>query len=495
MQEDVSKSAGFEHILNQYKDLIKDVSVSTLRQIVKFTSNIITHKEREHTNQPSEEELEKLFKYVPNLLDSNTGSLDVSTNIIPVSTSHKVIENHDDFMNELHLELSSLGLENRSSKRVSTQWVLCEPESVNLPSVLPMGKFKCIPKLCELVNQQEECKGQMNGCLVNYYPSKCSRSNPHSDKESYIDQEASICTFSLGQTRDFSIFTNDHNPKHLKTFTLCEKSLMLMQPGSHSVTKHKVMESFSDDSSRWSISFRHIIPSKNITNEWPYSDHKINNANDHVSNSNDTNGCTLTNNLSVDVSTIILGTSITHGLIPSKLSGKSGKTIINLSQRGEKIDDLSKVIDDFYVGKHSCYDTLPSNAHMNIKNIFICVGTNDIRHAEHGINHLFSPLMDLLQKVKNYYPLAKIIVQSSLPQIIENKFTVKNVLSLNKLLFKVCAAQRIFYMDVFKYFLLPNFYPNKQLYWDNVHLNKKGLGVLARAYIQLIRGRYNPLII
>ena len=50
-------------------------------------------------------------------------------------------------------------------------------------------------------------------------------------------------------------------------------------------------------------------------------------------------------------------------------------------------------------------------------------------------------------------------------------------------------------MDIFSDFLGPNSHPNPDLYrWDGVHLSNKGLSMLARAYIEKIRGRFNPIV-
>ena len=100
---------------------------------------------------------------------------------------------------------------------------------------------------------------------------------------------------------------------------------------------------------------------------------------------------------------------------------------------------------------------------------------------------------NLVCKLKTYYPGATIYIQSLLPQRIQNAFTVSNVLGFNKLLIKLSALNKCFYLDIFKDFLGGNNHPHPDLYrWDGVHLSNKGLSVLARAYISKIRGRFNP---
>ena len=102
---------------------------------------------------------------------------------------------------------------------------------------------------------------------------------------------------------------------------------------------------------------------------------------------------------------------------------------------------------------------------------------------------------NLISKIKTYYPGATIYIQSLLPQRVQNAYTVSNVLGFNRLLVRLAASNRCFYLDIFSEFLGPCNHPNPSLYrWDGVHLSDKGLSVLARAFIAKIRGRFNPII-
>ncbi len=101
---------------------------------------------------------------------------------------------------------------------------------------------------------------------------------------------------------------------------------------------------------------------------------------------------------------------------------------------------------------------------------------------------------NLVSKIKTYYPGATIYIQSLLPQRVQNAYTVSNVMGFNKLLLKLSALHRCFYLDIFTDFLGENKHPNPSLYrWDGVHLSNKGLSVLARCFIAQIRGRFNPI--
>ena len=117
----------------------------------------------------------------------------------------------------------SLKLHENSSSKVKTQWVLSEPEKYTnvMPSALNMNKFENISKLLTKVNSHEDTVGPLADCLINYYATGASRSGPHADDESYNDQSKSICTFSLGHTREFGIFSKDsdnNNSVPLRTY-------------------------------------------------------------------------------------------------------------------------------------------------------------------------------------------------------------------------------------------------------------------------------------
>ena len=138
---------------------------------------------------------------------------------------------------------------------------------------------------------------------------------------------------------------------------------------------------------------------------------------------------------------------------------------------------------------------------LNIRNVFICVGTNDVANLyDSNPNHLYNPIVSLLKKAKILFNGANIYFQSVLPMPIKSRFTVHNVLLFNKLILKVCAAEKCFYLDVFRNFIDRYGCNNFRLFRFNsstncmdVHLNSLGLGVLAKSYIDYIRGRYNPI--
>ena len=131
--------------------------------------------------------------------------------------------------------------------------------------------------------------------------------------------------------------------------------------------------------------------------------------------------------------------------------------------------------------------------------MFVSVGTNDIRYCRNGISHLKGELFRLVRVIKYCFPSTKIYIQSLIPLPIthdNSRLIVRNVLEFNKIIFHVCFHERAFMIDVFKSFLYrgyrnPFLFPNSV---NDIHPNKRGLGVLARRYIDIIHSRhFDPL--
>ena len=500
--------------LDQLKELLDNATKGDIHEIIKYATNLLLSKGHSSAPPPSEEELDNLFTYVPNAV--NKFSLEVSTSLphvpdivvtnndapdtpVPVSpknTDYDIDEN--EFFKEVKQEILSLGLHKRRTKhKPATQWVLVKPHKHNhLKNALKLDRFKYLSKLHDITNGHEECKGTMKGAIINVFNKESSRTRPHSDDEPYINQESSICTWTIGDEREFRIFSKKHGEHndndYLRSFTPQHGSLMIMQPGSQACTKHKVMPGKKDGCNlvdddddlsglRISISWRDIIY------DTCDSDISTSGSNNAVK---DCNSATKLKDTAV-----IFGTSISKYLDERKLQGRSNIGVVNCSQSGARIADVSNQIDAFFTSEKI------ENEGLNIKTVFISVGTNDVAILQHKTsNHLYIPLLNLVKKAKMLFSGANIYVQSLLPMTVTSRFTVNNVLSFNKLLLKVCASEKCFYLDVFKNFLDSYGYNNIQLFrWNrrtnliDVHLNSRGLGVLARSYIDHIRGRFNPI--
>ena len=173
---------------------------------------------------------------------------------------------------------------------------------------------------------------------------------------------------------------------------------------------------------------------------------------------------------------------------------KGKQSVIKVAKGGRKIDDVLKHTKTF----------LDANPDFEVRKLFVCVGTNDIRYCyDKGINHLKMPLKNFFTSIKQLAPHAKIFIQSLLPIPSNgNRFSDRNVLAMNRLLYNMCSKHRLFFIDAFTCFL--NGYSNRNINlfpkWDesrkfyDIHPNLKGMGVLARQYIFLIHSnRFNPM--
>ena len=106
-----------------------------------------------------------------------------------------------------------------------------------------------------------------------------------------------------------------------------------------------------------------------------------------------------------------------------------------------------------------------------------------------------------IEKLKLFYPDAIIWFQSLIPLIVQHQFTASCVTFFSDLLFEVCSYMKVYYLDVFGFFLkydykMQGMFRNEFLFVNknNIHLNKIGLGILARVYIRIIHSnRFNPL--
>ena len=319
-------------LISDFKTLFSDASPPVLRTIVKLATTQINKSINPKSETPDMNSLNNLFKYVPNIYTNN--SLEISTTDFN-NNEQKLSE--DKFFEDLKTELDSLGVDKKASNptKVTTQWVLNNPhDHPDLKSTKDMSDMKCVSMLMDKVNNHDECVGQMTGCIINCFRSSSARHFPHSDNEPYIDQNSSVCTISLGGTREFGIYEQKHkDPQLLRKYTLEPRSMMVMHPGSQAATKHKVLPNRNPTpsvsaSARYSISFRRIVPT--LTSETkPVIDKKK--------------------------VVVIFGSSITKYLSSTKLEGSSDIKVINLSASGSKIYNICGAMDSFYTGEHTYF--------------------------------------------------------------------------------------------------------------------------------------------
>ena len=104
-------------------------------------------------------------------------------------------------------------------------------------------------------------------------------------------------------------------------------------------------------------------------------------------------------------------------------------------------------------------------------------------------------LFQLIRTIKSVFAGAKIFFKSlvPLPITVENyKYIAKNILDFNSLIFHVCGHERVYMLNVFREFVKGNV-RNPYLFPSNfrdIHPNRRGLGILARAYISRIHSKF-----
>ena len=108
------------------------------------------------------------------------------------------------------------------------------------------------------------------------------------------------------------------------------------------------------------------------------------------------------------------------------------------------------------------------NPELDVTKLFICAGTKDIRNChEKGVFHLKNPLQTLFTTVKERFPNAKVYIQSLLPiplPLNGNRFSNKNFLSMNRLIFNLRSKYKLFFIDAFSIFLNRHGYRNTYLF-------------------------------
>ncbi len=389
-------------------------------------------------------------------------------------------------------ELATMKLRTKGSKgnpaKVKTQWLSPSNEPYKYGAIVnnpkPITDFPNILQLMNLVNSHSSTSGDMTACLVSCMSSAKSNLSYHADDESLIAQDSDICTVSFGpdRTLDFIWKSNNpagrHNPPPCPDYSVpaTNHSMNIMRPGCQKELLHRVPPGKAGV--RYSLSFRRIAPklSQDVNVAEPVPP-------------NQTPVPATPNRKKV---ILLAGDSFFERLDENKL-GKGKQDVYKVAKGGRKISDVLKAIESFTT----------DHLELEIKTLFICVGTNDIRNCKQGVGHLKTPLCELMKKIKVLAPSAKIYMQSLLPLPSNGDINVvKNVLAMNNMIFSLCSRYKLFYLDVLYSFLNSYGSRNLRLFpaynkvnkFCDIHPNARGMGVLARHYIYLIHSkRFNPL--
>ncbi len=364
------------------------------------------------------------------------------------------------------------------------QYPLHIPNTNPVHAAKDIAEFSAINKLLSIVNASSEVTGPLDSCLVLKYNSNASALSLHSDAEKHIDQEKSICSFSLGCERTLEFFDNAtvKRPKAVKSIRMKNNSLVIMRPGTQQNLKHTVRaeknnkDSDSKSQVRYSLSFRAIKQTKAPISAptVPSPAHQSNEPVKYV--------------------TLVAGDSYAARLDTGKL-GKGRVVVENVAVGGAKMNQVQEQL--------AMYSA--ANPNVVVTKIILSVGTNDMRNIN-NLNLLRGPLKELCSKVRSIYPNSKIFFQSLLPLPIKNEndwLTNRRVLDFNRMIYNECVFRRFYYIEAFHPFTKFKRARNEpvrrfdHLFEKNgIHPNtERGLGVLARFYIRAIHSKYfNPFV-
>ena len=362
-------------------------------------------------------------------------------------------------------DITEITSESSKQDSISTHWILDNPSTTPFLVGKEMKTYPGISDLLAQIKSLDQDNEHLNACLLTRYPDGEAKSRLHSDGEVYICDESPICNFSIGEQRTIKFFNARlHSGPALKSIPMNSLSIVTMRPSCQQKLKHIVLPNRNAVGPRFCLSFRKVKP---ITEK--------NKVQEEASTE--------------PPSTILIGTSVTKRINASKIVGKATCKFVNCSTSGDRIQDASDKLDKLYAGTLTDCDDKPVGTNLEIKNIILSVGTNDIRRKSNGVSSLYLPVRALLKKASDLFPNSQIYIQSVIPMGYEFSWTASNVMTFNSLL-RRCAKEvpNCNYLDVFDDFIHRG-YPIKSLFYDHLHPSARGAAVLARSFIAVTRGR------
>ena len=182
---------------------------------------------------------------------------------------------------------------------------------------------------------------------------------------------------------------------------------------------------------------------------------------------------------------LLLGSSITKNVSGEMMSRKS-RTVVNLSESGAMISDLTKIVNEFYSENASLVH--------QVDRIVINIGTNDIKWLNGRKVSVFRkfriPLCNLVKDLKFLFPNAFVIFTTVLPIRALYNYTAFTVNAFNYLLYQICNEYGCIFYDCFLDFLASDQRDyNGNLFRDKWHLNDNGLRLLCRSIKECVYGR------
>ena len=329
----------------------------------------------------------------------------------------------------------------------------------------------------------------------------------HADNEKLIKQSSSISTVSFGAPRELECVLTGEKAvgRHSdlpadRVLPATDRTMNVMKPGAQSAMKHRVPKTshifsrrdeeyvFGGPNIRYSVSFR-------ATNESAVADAG---AQDLPTKPKPPVSPVTGQNTARHVPprkkniVLIAGGSMPNRLDADRLAGTRKKqSVINIAKGGSTIPQVERDIISF----------VENNPDYAITKLIISVGTNDVRYcrSKEDCKAVKPTLKVLMQRVKALLPDCKIWFQSLLPIVDGREFTTRNVCEMNSILFELCVKNGMYFIDAFNPFFDVRGNRNDRLFKEldpkkpDIHPNSRGLGVLARCYIFVIRNnKFNP---
>lgn len=479
-------------------------------------------------------DINNFIDYIPSFVDKDIEDL-ISAEIQSCNFSHKC---KSDAVQNTFI----------SSVEGSYEWGSSKGTVQN--NSLDLENFPAVKSVMDKINTQFSCN--LNSVLVSYYKSGDVSARLHNDNESTMAPSEPICVLSLGENRkvDF-VFNGD--AAYITSLQLIpdNASLYVMKPGTQEYFRHRVRKDKKLKRERVSLSFRcfkpdtpvAVVPESKLADNDPAdrsvfqtppenSGHGTDTPlrpSTHIHPSLTSSSTPLMSKAhtvlpvaegfipyightddSFPTSTgtapkpqfrklcLLLGTSITEGVIGEKMS-RGSRTVINLSSSGFFIQDVERAAFEF------CAES-PSSI-PQVDKIIINVGTNEIKNFNSFVknvhDYFWSPLCNLAGRLKQWFPRAQLIFQSILPIRRWYKYNALSVISFNRLLVRLCRAHGCIFFDTFNLFLdvdehdinwdLYTFSWRGRRFNQGIHLSQMGLSVLCRALKHAVyHNIYNP---
>ena len=389
----------FEQSLDFIKLCSLDRMISLLKHLqndIKSVNDVQSHTSK-NTPDPDHFSFEKFVSYHPSYIEDST------------------------FLPDLWSELESLDLYRPNSKKTQSLWL--SPGQFQQPNSI--HKY---PRIMKLLNQINETvpNGSIDCCNIICYSNDSKTLRLHSDNEPNVSQDHPICTFSIGAPRRIEFVPHGSNyTRVVRSLSLGSNSLYTMHPGCQALLQHRVLPGCSDKTSnpvRYSLSFRKFKPEVNPVPPQAQQD-----------DSRDT----LANTIPV---VLIAGDSFPARLDSERI-GKKKKVVLNIAKGGNRIPDVVRNLKEFRNNT--------DNAKYAVNQVFVSVGTNDIRHCYHrGVSHLKGDLFGLVRTIKNLFPNCKVYIQSLLPLPVtpaNRQHVIRNALDFNNLIYHICSHKKFSY--------------------------------------------------